>query len=345
MKAKLALWLLFPLILLQSCFPGTCPGTRTSRGTGNGPVTGIGTNPRRGNGELLLTEANPAGGFNYSYFLFIPDGTPYGQELTLIVEPCNSGFADDDYDRHLEKGRRTASIDFYIGNYVARKLNCPLIVPVFPRPESEWEIYTHLFDRDVATQKNNSLERIDLQLLAMIEDAQNRLREKGYMIREQILMTGFSASGSFVNRFTAIHPGKILAAAAGGTSGLLICPVDSLEGSPLGFPLGTFDFQKLFGRQFDAVSFSRTPQYYYIGEHDTNDAVPYKDGYDQLESHLVSELLGKEIHPARWNKCINIYLENNIMAKFKTYERTGHEVTDDIREDVLRFFREQLNLV
>lgn len=296
-------------------------------------------------GELLLAEANPAGGFNYSYFLYIPDGTPYGQELTLIVEPGNSGFADDDYDRHLEKGRRTASIDFYIGNYVARKLNCPLIVPVFPRPESEWKVYTHLFDRDVATQKDNSLERIDLQLLAMVEDAQNRLREKGYMIREQILMTGFSASGSFVNRFTAIHPGKVLAAAAGGTSGLLICPVDSLEGSPLGFPLGTCDFQKLFGRQFDAVSFSRTPQYYYIGEHDTNDAVPYEDGYDQLESHLVSELLGKEIHPARWKKCIKIYLENKIMAQFKTYERTGHEVTDDIRKDVLRFFREQLNLV
>lgn len=327
MKAKLVPWLLFPIILLQSCFPGT--------GTGRG----------RGRGELLLTEANPAGGFNYSYFLFIPDGTPCDEELTLIVEPGNSGFADDDYNRHLEKGRRTASIDFYIGNYVARKLNCPLIVPVFPRPESEWKIYTHIYDRDVATQKNNSLGRIDLQLLAMVEDAQKRLREKGYRIREQILMTGFSASGSFVNRFTAIHPGKVLAAAAGGTSGLLICPVDTLEGIPLGFPLGTYDFQKLFGRQFDAVSFSGTPQYYYIGELDTNDAVPFEDGYDQNERQLVYALLGQEIHPGRWNKCIKIYRENNINAQFKTYEGTGHEVTDDIKADVLKFFREQLNQI
>jgi len=321
MKSKLALRLLFPFFLLQSCFHGT------------------------GSGTLLLTESNPDGGFNYSYFLFMPDGIPNDKELTLIVEPGNSGFADDDYDSHLEKGRRTASMDFYIGNYVARKLDCPLLVPVFPRPASEWKIYTHLFDRDVAIQKNNSLERIDLQLLAMVEDAQNRLRDKGYRIREQILMTGFSASGSFVNRFTAVHPRKVIATAAGGTSGLLICPVDTLKGYPLGFPLGTGDFQALFGRQFDAVSFSRTPQYYYFGELDTNDAIPYEDGYDQIESHLVSDLLGKEIHPTRWNNCIEIYLENNIKAQFKTYENTGHKVTDDIREDVLRFFREQLNQI
>jgi hypothetical protein len=312
---------LYSLVFLQSCFHGS------------------------GNGELILTQANPARGFNYSYFLFIPDGTPSDEGLTLIVEPGNSGFADDDYDRHLEKGRRTASLDFYIGNYVARNLNCPLLVPVFPRPESEWIIYTHIYDRDVATQKDNSLERIDLQLLAMVEHAQDRLRGKGYGTREQILMTGFSASGSFVNRFTAIHPGRVMAAAAGGTSGLLICPVDTLDGFPLGFPLGTDDFTALFGRQFDAVTFSRTPQYYYIGELDTNDAVPFEDGYDQYERHLVFELLGKEIHPDRWKNCMKIYRENNIKAQFRTYDETGHEITDDIREDVLKFFREQLNQI
>ena len=318
MKIKLTLKLC-SLILLQSCFTGS------------------------GNGKLLLTEANHTAGFNYSYFLFIPDGTPYGEEVTLIVEPGNSGFADDDYGRHLEKGRRTASLDFYVGNYIARELNYPLLVPVFPRPESEWKIYTHIFDRDVAIQKNNSLERIDLQLLAMVEEAQNKLRERGYRIREQILMAGFSASGSFVNRFTAIHPGKVMAAAAGGTGGLLICPVDSLKGIPLGFPLGTDDFITLFGRQFDAVSFSDTPQYYYIGELDTNDAVPYEDGYDQHERQLVFELLGKEIHPDRWINCMKVYRENNIRAQFKTYEGTGHEITDEIRQDILKFFREQFN--
>ncbi len=292
--------------------------------------------------KLILVEAIPSAGFNYPYFLFVPHGISDEDEMVLIVEPNNSGFADDDFEKHKEKAGRIASRDFYTGNYTARKLKYPLLVPVFPRPLNEWKIYTHAFDRDVALQKNNSLERIDLQLLAMIGDAARRLGEMGFKIDEKIFMTGFSASGSFVNRFTAIHPEKIMAAAAGGTNGLLILPVDSLKGKSLPFPLGTVDFISLFGRQFDLSLFSRTPQYYYIGELDDNDAVSFEDGYDQSERQLVLELLGEKMQPARWNECINIYREKNVKAQFRTYSETGHEFTDEVRTDILNFFMEQM---
>jgi hypothetical protein len=72
------------------------------------------------NGKLLYTEPNPAIGFNFPYLLFMPDGMETENELVLIVEPNNSGFASDDFKRHLEKAERTASRDFYLGNYVAR---------------------------------------------------------------------------------------------------------------------------------------------------------------------------------------------------------------------------------
>lgn len=291
--------------------------------------------------KLIFTEAKPAAGFNYPYFLFVPAGVSDESEMVLVVEPNNTGAADDDFEKHVEKARRTASRDFYTGNYVARKLNYPLLVPVFPRPLSEWKIYTHAYDRDVALQKNNPLERIDLQLLAMIGDARVRLGEMGCRINEKVFMTGFSASGSFTNRFTAIHPEKIMAAAAGGTNGLLILPVDSLKGKPVPFPLGTFDFMELFGRHFDPALFEQTPQYYYIGELDDNDAVSYEDGYDQPERLLVRELLGEEMKPERWNECIRIYREKKVDVQFRTYKGTGHEVTDEIRTDILDFFRQQ----
>ncbi len=60
-------------------------------------------------------------GFNYPYFLFIPEGTALHEKSVLIVEPNNSGFADDDLTKHIEKAERTATKDFYIGNYVAKK--------------------------------------------------------------------------------------------------------------------------------------------------------------------------------------------------------------------------------
>ena len=39
------------------------------------------------NGELIFTEARPESGFNFPYFLFIPDDMNHEEELVLIVSP------------------------------------------------------------------------------------------------------------------------------------------------------------------------------------------------------------------------------------------------------------------
>ncbi len=91
---------------------------------------------------------------------------------------------------------------------MAEKLKYPLLVPVFPRSHTDWKTYTHALDRDVICKRNSPLERIDLQLLAMIKDAKTKLASSGYPTKDKFLMTGFSASGTFVNRFALIHPDK-----------------------------------------------------------------------------------------------------------------------------------------
>ncbi|MBW6537544.1 MAG: hypothetical protein K0B11_21225 [Mariniphaga sp.] len=99
------------------------------------------------NGELIFTEARTENGFNFPYFLFIPDKMSVQNEQVLIVEPNNSGFVSDDLKKHIEKAKRTASLEFYTGNYVARKLKYPLLVPVFPRSKTDWKIYTRFRPR------------------------------------------------------------------------------------------------------------------------------------------------------------------------------------------------------
>ncbi len=113
-------------------------------------------------GELIFVEPDENAPFQYPYFLFLPEQIPADEKLWVVIQPNNSGRVDDDLQKHVESAKRTASVDFYLGNYVARALQYPLLVPVFPRPETEWQIYTHSLDRDVMLQKNNSLERIDL---------------------------------------------------------------------------------------------------------------------------------------------------------------------------------------
>jgi len=291
------------------------------------------------NSQLLYNKPDPSKGFNFPYLLFIPDDMKTENELVLIVEPNNSGFASDDFKRHLEKAERTASRDFYLGNYVARKLKYPLLVPVFPRPESDWKIYTHAYDRDLALQKENELERIDLQLLAMIDHARQILSEKGFSINEEILMTGFSASGTFINRFSAIHPERVMAYAAGGVNGLLILPLDELNGESLPFPVGVHDFKLLFGKTFNAKAFKNTPQFLFMGENDDNDAILFDDGYDEYERNLIFRLLGEEMQPVRWQKCREIYSDENVDAEIITVMNTGHEQTGFIKNEVVDFFR------
>jgi hypothetical protein len=295
------------------------------------------------NGKLVYTRAKPEAGFNYPYFLFIPTETSQEKGIYLVVETNNSGFTSDQLKEHVEKAKRTATRNFYIGNYVSVHLKYPLLVPVFPRPDSCWKIYTHALDRDVALERGNDFERLDLQLLAMTADATGKLKDMGYSIHEKFLLTGFSASGTFANRFTLIHPEKILAVAAGGLNGMLMLPLDSMAGKPLNYPIGVNDFSDLFGKPFNLTSFRQVPQFLFMGQLDNNDAVPYEDAYDPAEQELIFELLGREMLPARWNACVEIYRRHAVNSRCVIYKGIGHEHPDAVKEDILVFFKSMIN--
>lgn len=289
-------------------------------------------------GDLCFVEKDPEQGFNFPYFLYVPETIAGGKELYLIVEPNNSGFANDNFEEHIEKAERIASFEFYPGNYVARKLQLPLLVPVFPRSKTTGNIYTHSLDRDVVLQKDNDLERIDLQLLAMVENAEVKLQEKGISIKERFLMTGFSASGTFANRFSLIHPEKVKAVAAGGLNGILMLPFSEENGQSLTFPAGTKDFEKLFNKRFQLENFKEIPQFLFMGELDDNDALPYDDAYDEEERQAIYAVLGREMLPTRWNNSRNRYLNSGVKADIRTYREIGHEAPEQVKEDIVKFF-------
>lgn len=217
------------------------------------------------------------------------------------------------------------------------------MVPVFPRSRTEWKTYTHSLDRDVICQKNSPLERIDLQLLAMVEDAKKKLTLSGYNIQTKFFITGFSASGTFANRLTLIHPDKIFAVAAGDLNGLLALPLDSIAGKSLNYPLGTNDFKVLFNKEFQKAEFTNTPQFYFMGGMDENDAVPYEDAFDPNERELIYELIGKEMLPLRWENCKNIYMNEGANSTIETYENIEHELPENVKKKIVVFFQKCIN--
>ncbi len=290
--------------------------------------------------SLLLVKKNPGKGFHNDYILFIPKGTPVNRKLFLLVEPNNTGKITDSMEVHTEHAIALASVSS-VGNNISTELRIPLLVPIFPRPASKPLTYTHALDRDVMEETTPGLKRPDLQLLNMIEDARTVLASLRIPIEPKFFMSGFSASGTFTNRFSLLHPEKIKALAIGGFNGELMLPQNELNGIKLNYPLGTNDLPALAGKPFDKDSYQAIPQFIYMGKLDDNDAVQFDDAYSEDERRIINDNIGRQVQE-RYLRCQELYRANNINPVFKTYETVGHWTTGAVNLEVIRFFLRQM---
>lgn len=275
----------------------------------------------------------------YPYLLQIPKD-PIAGATRLLVEPNNTGTVSDDPQVHLDAAHHL--VRNALGGSLAARLNVPLLVPVFPRPEADWKIYTHQLDRDSMRIKSGPMRRLDLQLIAMIEDAQRRLRAAGIHVDDRVLMTGFSASGTFANRFTMLHPTRVRAVATGGLNGLLMVPTPALGAVALPYPIGTADVGQLTGKRVDVAAWRLVPQFIYMGELDDNDALQFDDGYDDDERALVYSVLGERMQPDRWTRVQALYRDAGANATLNTYAGIGHGTDKRIAGELEEFFRKHL---
>lgn len=269
--------------------------------------------------------------FSWPYYLWIPGGLE--GSTALLVEPNNTGTVSDVEQLHDSSA---LSLLGWRASFAAR-LGVPLLVPTFPRPRSHWTVYTHALDRDSLVTTMEGIERIDLQLLEMIDDARERLGDLGIVASERVLMMGFSASGQFTNRFAILHPERILAAAAGSPGGWPLAPVDRWQGETLDYNVGIADVEALAGIDIDPAELRAVPLFLYMGDADTNDSVPFSDGYDQNQREQVNRLFGTT-PVERWPHAEAIYAAAGMNATFRLYPGIGHTISNQMFDDVAAFF-------
>ena len=229
----------------------------------------------------------------------------------------------------------------------AIELDVPLLVPTFPRPATPavpGGIYTHALDRysletDIEIE-GHSLQRIDLQLIAMIRDAQERLSAMGFKMDKKVFIKGFSASGAFTSRFAALHPEIVRAAAPGSPGGWPLAPVATWWNIPLRYPVGVSDVETLTGKPFNLPAFRKVPQYIYVGDYDQNDALDTRE-FPQAEIDVICSHL--DCRPApyisdRWSISETMYESAGVMNTFAIYPGVAHIISDEMYEDLLKFF-------
>ena len=287
--------------------------------------------------DLVKVEADAERGFNFPFFLFVPEDLSAQQRHFLYVETNNTGRTSDDPNVHLEKARQLIARSY--PNRIARRLNCPLLVPTFPRPRSNWQCYTHALDRDTLEIDSGPLKRIDLQLLAMIDFARQLLEANGIHTHERVFMHGFSASAKFCNRFAYVHPTRVKAVACGGVNGLPTLPLHERNGRTLPFPIGVADIEELTGKPYDRQAHQRVAQYVYMGYFDRNDTLPSRDAWSEEEAAIIREATAAQMMPDRWDISQAVYRDELPCAQCVTYNGVGHAIKDEMLEDIVQFFQ------
>ncbi|MBN1305080.1 MAG: hypothetical protein JXA13_11660 [Anaerolineales bacterium] len=309
-------------------------------------------------------QADPDSGFHWDYILYTPEEVP---SPYLLVIPNNTGFEESDMAFHQASAQ---DLIVWMSSF-ADELGTPLLVPVFPRPGGELdEFYTHNLDRNALLMTQDGYLRLDLQLLAMVEDARTRLEKRQIPTGERFLMWGFSASGTFSDRFSLLHPERLIAVAAGGCTHSL--PFPEYKGENLPYPIGTYDYKTIAGEPFDMQVFASLPRFLYKGNQDSGGTItedenvyPADEYFElfvraaleaRLETYPRPILTGFEmtqeeedaikyriydgaVFVDEFIAVSEIYEEANLdKSVFRLYPGVGHESTGEMLEDVLNFF-------
>ena len=273
---------------------------------GEGPPTGLSKIP-----------ANPAKGFSWPYYLYIPKTINSPQ--MLLVQPNNTGTANDDPAAH-----DTAAKGLIQGTrFWADQLGCPYLIPTFPRPETLAVGYTHALDRDALTTTVSGYERLDLQLIAMIDDARSQLAVAEIEVSPKVFMIGASASGSFVSRFVMLHPDRVKAASIGSPGFGPCVPVSSWNGQTLPYPEGISDLRSLVGSGFDSASFKNVPLQVYVGDQDLNVDPWWDPSTNPTVALIIAAFGGRHLYQ-RWPRYEAAYDSATSLAQFVVFPEMGH---------------------
>jgi len=297
--------------------------------------------------NLVRVESKPSEGFHWDYYLFIPDSYDENNTSTynkhLIVEPSDN-----------ENGKRRAE-----NHRVSNRLGVPVMLPMFDRPaniEDAWKYFILRLDRNTLMIEKEKFQRLDKQLIAMIDNAVNLLGQNNFDFNDDVYMYGLSSQAQFANRFTLLHPDRVKASVSGMITEIAL-PESQRSGYNLYYPLGTYDMYELTGIQFDLEKFKSTDQYLFYGEKDSDDPIYYDNVIDPRERNIYENVFNtKAIPPDETNdpesaKIIakrlftaqNFYAERGIDLKVKIYEGVDHFMTSEMKDDVVEFFRETVN--
>lgn len=295
-------------------------------------------------GYVSKFAAKPEMGFNFGYLIYIPISLITNPVL-IIEGPSVSEVGPS--EKACEIVYSKAVFELSTGgfsHFLAKKVQCPVIMPLFPRPEDKennTNIFTHALSSKSMSISENPIARIDLQLIAMFRDIKNRFSNANIELYNRFIVKGFSSGGVFAHRFTILHPNYVLAAVGGGCMHSFTLPLKTFNGETLLWPNGIGNMDQFSNINPCFEEYKSVKQLFYLGDMDYNDSVPYHDSYTEEERQQVYRLFGKIGIPDRWNmyqKLIKELKLNNIVCI--TQHGIDHKPGNEIREYIVNYLQD-----
>ncbi len=284
-------------------------------------------------------EKDEEAGFNFPYFLYAPEN---GRNKPVLVESVNSGQPSDDMQDHIDSAE--SRIHRGLSRNLSDELGVPFLVPVIKDPRSGEAGHTRTQSLDTETMQieDGRYARIDRQVVAMVDDARERLAEHGYELPEEFMLNGFSQSGNFANNLALLQPERVASVTAGGLNGMAILPQDEAAGEQINFQIGTGDYETLTGKAFDKETWREIPQLGYIGAVERipgDDTIPWPGVWtDRNQARHAVEVYGFDMQQERMVYSDIVHQQAGANTRFEVYDNAGHDNSKpEIVRDTLGF--------
>lgn len=285
-------------------------------------------------GEILTFPANPAKGFNWGYVLYLPKDMDTSKKLPILFTMNDSG-SFNTLEELVEATRERMNNNEH-ERQIADGVGVPMLIPLVLRVNGA--VNAHEWNRAVFIMQDGPLKRLDLQVLAMLQDAKKQLKKRGIRSEEKILVAGFSSAGGFGWRLTMLYPRKVLCAAIGGEIYPPL-PLAEYEGTNLIYPVGVYDFETYTGKSFHLREWQKVPILLTNGAQDFNDPLPYEDVFGEEEREISMHVLGNGSCQQRWEKAQEILTPLAPNVQIHTYPNMEHNT---VWQDEINFLKQHI---
>lgn len=288
-------------------------------------------NMNNANFEMKFFEANESEGFNFPFILLVPKH--FNQKVKIIVESANSYMYEkkngevQTFDEQIGDAKKYAeeivNVDEAKRNFspmeMYNNLGQPVLIPIIERCEkdSSHEYYTQMLGRNVILDKTSKFANLPQQVVNMVERAKRLCKslDETVEISKKSAVFGFSASGVFASRLAFIMPEHFDVCLSMCSNAVQPVPVKKVGLVDLPYPLGTADYEKLFGKKFNANEYKNIKQLFFVGEKENNEQydISKKDRlHDKETQKLYRRVYGNATIQEREEKMGRIFAKLGI---------------------------------